>query len=390
MGFPYCVAMETGATVAGRIESLKRAVLLDGRDLLDLSMINPDILPSTFVIDKLHEHTIKPFNHRYSVARGIKKLREGFSDKYKRRFDVTIDPNSQVCAVNGTKDAIIHTLLASTAPGDSILVGAPTYPIYPTAAAFARLNVHTFDIQTDEDKMCDSIVDRARAIKAKVILLNFPNNPTGMTVTKGFFERLISSLAETNAIVINDFVYGEMGFSAEPVSLLSVRRSCLRLIETYSMSKAYSIPGWRVGAVCGDKNIVQAVANLKAKSDYGLFIPLQLAAGSLLSGNRDLVEPVRTQYRRRIALSVSELGNLGFEVRTPEGGASVWARLPSRLREMGSEKFCVDLLEREGIALLPGTTFGEKYREYLRIAMVATEEKLADMFSRMHKLLMES
>lgn len=365
------------------INELKRKLIFGGKEIIDLSMINPDILPSTYIIDKLHEFTIKPFNHRYAVSRGVRKLREAFCEKYRLRFGIKVDPETEVCVSSGTKDAIIHALLATTHPGDSVLVGAPTYPVYLSAAHLARVNVGFFEMDPDEAVMLNRIEAAIAKTGSRVLLLNFPNNPTGQTVSEDFYVKLGKITAATGVTVINDFVYGEMGYDAQPTSLLTMREQNPYVLETYSLSKAYSVPGWRVGAAIGNRSIIQDIARLKSHSDYGLFLPLQLAAAAVLTAKQDLVSPILNQYSKRRNFLVSGLQEAGWNAEAPKAGASLWVKLPDTLREKGATHFCRSLLESQEVLLTPGSLFGRGCDTSVRFALVCSEERLAEVLKRM-------
>lgn len=362
------------------ITALKRALVLRGEDITDLSMINPDILPSSFVVDKLHEFTIKPFNHRYGVSRGVRKLREAFSEKFEKTFDVRVDPEREVCAASGTKDGIIHVLHTVTEPGDAVLMGIPTYPMYLSAAKLARTIPVFFEMDPNEELMLGNIERALDATGARVILLNFPNNPTGVTVSGAFLQALAEVTVQRSVKVINDFVYGEMGYRSAAPSLLTIRGTNPNVVETYSLSKAYSVPGWRCGAVLGSEKIVRDVARLKSHSDYGTFLPIQFAAAAILTAKQDLVSPIVGQYSRRAETLVAGLRKLGWECALPQGGASVWVPLPHELAGRGSIAVCKELLERFKVLLTPGALYGRECDGYLRFALVHSEERLQEVF----------
>lgn len=362
------------------ITALKRSIILKGEEILDFSMINPDILPSSFVIDKLHEFSIKPFNHRYGVSRGVRKLREAFSSKYADKFQVVIDPEREVCATSGTKDGIIHVLHSVAEPGEPVLIGVPTYPMYISAAKLARTIPVFFEIDRNEELMLLNIERALSATNARVLLLNFPNNPTGMTASSSFYEHLSEMTVARGVKVINDFVYGEMGFQSQPVSLLSCRGINPNVVETYSLSKAYSVPGWRCGAVLGSEKIIRDISRLKSHSDYGLFLPIQFAGAAILTAKQDLVSPVRGQYSQRAEVLVGGLTKLGWSVSLPEGGASVWVPLPPEISSKGSVAVCKELLERFRLLLTPGALYGPECDRYLRFASVHNEARLHEVF----------
>lgn len=350
-----------------------------GKPVIDLSMINPDIPPETVLIDWLHEFSIKEKNHRYSVSRGVRKLREAFAAKYKKKFSVECNPESEICVSSGTKDALFHLFTCLASPGDVVLVGTPTYPVYETAAKLSRLHTAYFKIDRDEAFMLSEISKALEVTRAKILLLNFPNNPTGMTVSKDFYQKVTDIAQRWGTFIVNDFVYGEMGFHQQPHSLLELKSSYDKVLEIYSMSKAYGIPGWRVGAVFGDSEIIGEVSKLKSLSDYGLFIPFQLAASYALTTARDLVTPLVRQYHRRAEIISQGLKEAGWHVALPDAGAALWFELPEYIKIESSEVFARELLDSFGVMVSPGRQFGESADRFIRIALVTEDEKLIEV-----------
>ncbi len=341
----------------GELHARKLELLNQGNEVIDLSMINPDIPPSRLMLDKLMEATVRPVNHRYAVARGIRKLREAIAIKYKNAWEVQIDPESQVCATMGSKDAIEHVLMCLAADGDSVLMGIPAYPAFVSAALLARLKPTFFEISSDESVMLESISKAVAHHNPKILLLNFPNNPTGIAVSRDFYIRLADILGDRDIHVVNDFVYGEMMFDGSPgVSLLSVEGLKGRASEIYSMSKAYSVPGWRIGSLVGDPGLIARMAALKAHIDYGIFLPLQYAAAACLTSDLKQVKVVTEQYKERSQLLCDGLRRRGWTVRDPDAGCSVWCKMPKSAKF--TEQFATDLLNHGQIAVLPGAVFG--------------------------------
>jgi alanine-synthesizing transaminase len=392
-------------------------------------MINPDIPPPRILVDRLVEATLKVQNHRYAVARGVRRAREGFSALYQRCFGVPLDPDTEVCVTFGTKDAI-NTLFSLFASGASyrsdrsnyvpvtLLLPLPTYPGFIFAAHSAGLSVSYYKADGSEDSILASIGEAIKYYPFSVLVLNYPNNPTGLTVSADFYRRLGVLLESTNVTVVNDFVYGEMGGG---VSVLSEQSLRYRSVETYSLSKAYSVPGWRIGAVMGVPTLVKAVARLKSAMDYGLFLPLQLAAGIVLSSGELVAQPVIKEYRSRAKILSDLLNSGGWEAPKfniigesdssfgVSSCSSIWAKLPERWRHLGSRYFAEKALNH-GIVVTPGCAFSNSsvtngslplgsevcnsksglagaivgdldssrnvYDQYVRFALVVKEEKL--------------
>jgi alanine-synthesizing transaminase len=367
------------------LQSKKVRLASEGRDLIDLSMINPDLVPPRVLIDRLIEATMKPQNHRYAVARGIRKLREAFAVKYASYFEVPVDADKEVCVTMGTKDALFNLLRCLTQPGGRVIVGTPTYPMHAAAAKLAHLECITFTISTDYEAMLREIDSQAGTTGARVVLLNFPNNPTGITVNRDFYLRLGTIAEKRGLFVINDFVYGEMGFGESAASMLRGGAARNWGAEIYSLSKAYNVPGWRIGACVGNSSIIARLAELKSLVDYGIFLPLQLAAAAALSTKEDLTAATVTTYRGRLTTLQRGLSKLGWETSMPQAGCCLWARVPASSRSLGATAYCEQLLDKQGIALTPGLLFGAEYEEWIRFAAVTPEERIREAIDRLYE-----
>lgn len=373
---------------SSELHEVRNLRIKQGKPVIDLSMINPDIPPETVLIDWLHEFSIKEKNHKYSVSRGIRKLREAFAVKYKKKFSIDLNPETEVCVSSGTKDALFHILTCLASPGDVVLVGSPTYPIYETAAKLSRLHTAYFKIDKDENQMLANIEKALEVTRAKVLVLNFPNNPTGITVTKDFYSRVSEVAQRWGTFIVNDFVYGEMGFKEQPISILHLKNTYEKVLEIYSMSKAYGIPGWRVGAVFGDSEVIGEISRLKSLSDYGLFLPFQLAASHALITGRDLVGPLVRKYNRRMDAIINGLKESGWSCSLPSAGAALWLELPEFIKVDNSGQFALELLNKYGVMVSVGSQFGDSYERFIRMALVADDEKLmevVDSFSELSK-----
>ena len=356
------------------LKTIRKSRLERGEQLLDLSMINPDLPPPRLLMDRLMEASMKVDNHRYAVSRGVRKLREAFATKYSSRFGVALDPETEICVTMGTKDALVEVLQVVCAPGDTVLLPSPSYPAHRALAEYAGLRIAYFTLSPSEDEMLAHIKSISSEKKVAAILLNFPNNPTGISVSSRFWQALKTYAFDANIFILNDFAYGELGFSsAQPPSLLEGGGRPKGCAETYTLSKAYSVPGWRVGALSGDEEIVREVAKLKAHVDYGIFLPIQYAAAAALSSKSDLVSGIREAYERRCRLLGTLLSGIGCEVAIPSAGASVWIKLP---RSFSGEECAIIMAEKHGILVMPGALFNTTFSDYVRIAVVAPEEKL--------------
>lgn len=371
------------------LHRLKMEILSSGRSLFDLSMINPDISPPRFIVDKLLEAGVKLSNHRYSVSRGIRRLRQAFAHKYESAFGVSVNPETEITVTMGTKDALVNALMCIAAPGERILLGRPSYPAHLSACHMPGLQADFFEINPDPRVMIAEIAEKLGSGGFKAVLINFPNNPTGITVDEDFYGELAALASRHRVFVINDFVYGEMGFDGKrQTSLLRGRLAPGLLLESYSLSKAYGVPGWRVGAVLGSDDVIASLARVKSHIDYGIFLPLQIAASAALCAGSELVSPAVHEYQNRAQILVRGLSRLGWQADMPQAGASVWAAMPPELvsEENGRDpsfNLAWRMLSEQSILPGPGTLFGPQYSRFLRFALVLSPERLYEVLKRL-------
>jgi len=370
-----------------RLQVEKARLLREGRNILDLSMINPDLAPPRILLDRLVEATLRPSHHRYAVSRGVRKLRDSFAVKYQDAFSVRLDPDREICVTFGSKDGIFSLLFGRQRKVKSVILPSPTYPAHRSAAELSGFAVRYFEVHPDEADTFRALEEVVLKNPGQIVLLNFPNNPTGCVVSTAFWEQVDTLATRTQSLVVNDFVYGEVGFEAQyPPSMLSACTAKTDRIELYSMSKAYSIPGWRVAAAVGDSEIIAELSTLKAHLDYGNFLPLQLSAAVALSSGPGVVHPIVAAYRERASALCRGLEQGGWTVRSPKAGCSVWAQLPAEY-ERESAEFLEKLLIEEGIAIAPGTYFGAQWGRWVRFALVASPDKLERVVERSSAVL---
>lgn len=361
------------------IQTEKARLLATGRAVCDLSMVNPDIPPPRFLVDTLSEAAVKGVNHRYAVSRGVRKLREALSERYDAVFGVSLSTETEICVTLGSKDALTQIALVLLKRGDDILVGEPTYAAFRFVAEYAGLKVRSFALSSDEGEMLNNLTAAMTEKPARAIFLNFPNNPTGQTVSGDFYRSVLAVARRSRTIVVNDFVYGEMTYSGNPaVSLLSVSDHEDAALETYSLSKAFSVPGWRVGAVLGASRLVREIAIAKSRVDYGLFLPIQIAAAAALSSQEPFVAQITERYRKRAEVLTRVLRSAGWEVSMPEAGASIWAKIPESCRVAGSDAVIQRLVER-GIIATGESFYGSAREGFVRFALVANEDRLLQL-----------
>ena len=364
--------------VLGIVNELKYDARRRGEDIIDFGLGNPDMPTPKHIVDKLIEASQKEANHRYSVSKGIYKLRLAITDWYKRKHDVDLDPNSEAIATIGSKEGIAHLALAITSPGDSVLVPTPTYPIHTYAFILANGDVIHVPLSADVD-FFDALLDAFKRNwpRPKVMIINFPHNPTTLVVGIDFFEKVVDFAKEHNLIVIHDFAYGDIVFDGyKAPSFLQVPGAKDVGIEFFTLSKSYNMPGWRVGFAVGNAEIINALARIKSYQDYGMFQPIQIAATVALNGPRDCVEEIRETYRSRRDVLCESLNRIGWEVTPPKATMMVWAEIPDRFKKIGSLEFCKKLLETAKVAVAPGIGFGEGGDHFVRFSLVENEHRI--------------
>jgi alanine-synthesizing transaminase len=363
----------------GKINDLKYRKRRAGIDVIDLGMGNPTDPPEPWVIDKLCEAARDARNHRYSVASGIHNLRREVAVKYEKRFGVGLDPDTEVVATIGSKEGFSHMCLALLGPGDTALVPAPSFPIHVHAIALASANVIALDVQNSETflgniaRVCESLFPRP-----KILILNYPHNPSSTVVERPFFEEIVKLARKYHFFVIHDFAYGDICFDGfEAPSFLAVEGAKEVGCEFTTMSKGYNMAGWRVGFAAGNRDMLNALKAIKGYYDYGIFQAVQIAAiVALRHGEPGRLAQV-AEYQQRRDVLVESLNRLGWDVQRPKAGMFVWAPIPEPWRSrLGSIDFAMKLLEEAEVAVSPGRGFGEAGEGYLRLALVENEQRL--------------
>lgn len=350
----------------------KAEVIAAGTDVVDLGFGNPDIPSPTQAVETLIEEVQHPWNHRYSVSRGVDDLRAALAGRYQRRFGVTLDPETEVIATIGAKEGLSHLLWVLLQRGDVAIVPEPSYPIHIYAPIIAGAEVRRAPISSEEDYF--EVVNRMFQNswpRPRVIVVSFPHNPTTKTVDLGFFQRLVDFARENEVVIVHDFAYADVSFDGyQPPSILEVPGASEVAVELYSLTKGHSMAGWRVGFLCGNADIVAALAKLKSYLDYGTFQPIQLAAAKAIETGDAYVEQVCEIYRERRDALVDGLTAGGWKVDRPAGTMFVWAEIPGPYADMGSLDFSIHLLEHAGVAVSPGVGFGPSGEGFVRFAMV--------------------
>jgi len=376
----------------GKINELKYRMRKQGADIIDLGMGNPRDVPDPKVIDKLCEAARDERNHGYSVSNGLRNLRNEIAKRYARKHGVVLDPDKEVLAGLGSKEVFSHMCLALLGPGDTAIVPAPSFPIHVYAVALASGNVISLDC-TQPDRFLSNISVVAEHLypKPKVLILNFPHNPTTTVIEKDFFVDVVNLAKKFNFMVIHDFAYGDVcvdGYQAP--SFLSVPGAKDVGVETVTMSKGYNMAGWRVGFCVGNPEMVKALATIKGYYDYGIFQPIQIAGIVALRDCEDLVAKQAMEYQRRRDVLVDGLRRIGWEVNPPKASMFVWAKYPKKWRDrMNSIDFAMKLLEEGEVAVSPGGGFGDAGEGYLRLALVENEQRLRQAVRQISRCLKE-
>ena len=359
------------------VNDLKAKARARGEDIIDFGMGNPDKPAPKHIVDKLVEAAQRPDTHRYSVSRGIPRLRKAICDWYKRKFDVDLDPDSETIVTIGSKEGLAHLALATVGPGDAVLVPNPAYPIHPYGFVIAGADIRHVPLTPDVDFFAElekSVKDSWP--KPKMLVLNFPGNPTTQCVELDFFERIVAFAREHQIWVIHDLAYGEICFDGyKAPSILQVPGAKDVAVEFYTLSKTYNMPGWRIGFMSGNPTLVAALARMKSYLDYGMFTPIQVAAITALEGPQECVAEISETYRKRRDVLCEGLNSIGWPVEKPKATMFVWARIPEQFREMGSLEFSKKLLMDAKVAVSPGIGFGEYGDEYVRFGLIENQHR---------------
>lgn len=351
-----------------------------GEDIIDLGMGNPDLPTPEPIVEKMVEATRNPRNHRYSTSRGLPNLRLEISRWYARRYNVDIDPETEAIATIGAKEGFSHLVLALVEPGDKVIVPDPSYPIHSFAATIAGCQLIKLPINDGPEETLEALrrLEYPRSEQPKLLVLSFPHNPTTATVELPFFEEVVAIARERGYLVIHDLAYADLGFDGhKPPSILQVKGAKDVAVEMFSMSKSYSMAGWRMGFCVGNKQAVYALTRLKSYLDYGMFQPIQIAGIIALRDCDEYVPQIAEVYRKRRDVLIKGLNSAGWNVPSPKGTMFVWAKIPQHFAKMGSLEFAKQLITKAGVAVSPGNGFGESGEGYVRFALVENEQRIA-------------
>ena len=375
--------------VFATVNDIKMEARRAGEDIIDLGMGNPDIGTPDHIVDKLVEASRKPHNHRYSASMGIRKLRMAIADWYRRRFDVEIDPETEAIVTIGVKEGMSHLILVSIRPGDVVFTPNPTYPIHPYSAIISGGDVRGIPVGPDQD-FFENLISATKQTwpKPKILILSYPHNPTTEVVDLTFFQKIVEFAREHDIMVVHDFAYADLTFDDyKAPSFLQAKGAKEVGVEFFSLSKSYSMPGWRVGFCVGNPEIVGALRRIKSYLDYGIFQPIQIAAIIALNGDQDCVQGIREVYKARRDTLITGLNRAGWDIPSPLGTMFVWARIPEPFRQMRSVEFSKFLIREAGVAVSPGLGFGEYGDEYVRFALIENNLRINQAVRGIRKIM---
>ena len=372
------------------IGDLKQQARARGEDIIDFGMGNPDQPTPEHIVQKLVETARRGDTHRYSQSRGIPRLRKAICDWYARRYGVTLDPESEAIVTLGSKEGLAHLALATTGPGDAILVPNPSYPIHPYGFVISGADIRHVPMADDENAFFEELESAIRNSwpRPKMLVLNFPSNPTTHCVELDFFEKVIAVAREHGIWVVQDLAYADLCFDGyDAPSILQVPDAREVAVEFFSMSKSYNMPGWRVGFCCGNRTLVGALARMKSYLDYGMFTPVQVAAIAALEGDQGCVDEIRAMYQARRDVLCAGLNAAGWPVEPPKATMFVWARIPEPYQAMGSLEFSKKLLEEARVAVSPGIGFGEYGEGYVRFGLIENEHRTRQALRNIKRMM---
>ena len=375
--------------VFNEVQALKLQARRRGEDIIDFGMGNPDEPTPPHIVDKLIEAAKNPRNHRYSASRGITRLRHAITAWYQRHYDVELDPESEAIVTIGSKEGLAHLALAMVSPGDVVLTPTPTYPIHPYSVIIAGGEVRGIPLRQNSDFFEDLTEAYRRTLpRPKMLIINFPHNPTTAVVDVTFFKKIVAFAKENSVYVIHDLAYADLVFDGyKAPSFLQVPGALVVGVEFFTLSKSYNMPGWRVGFCVGNPKMVGALQTIKSYLDYGIFQPIQIAAIIALNGPQDCVQQTIKLYRDRRDVLVDGLNRIGWKVEKPLATMFVWAPIPDAYRAMGSMEFSKLLLQEAKVAVSPGIGFGECGDGHVRFGLVENEHRTRQAIRGIKKAL---
>jgi len=370
------------------VTELKTAARARGEDIVDFGMGNPDQPTPQHIVDKLTEAVQRGDTHRYSQSRGLPRLRRAICNWYESRYDVSLDPESEAIVTIGSKEGLAHLALATMSTGDVVLVPNPAYPVHPYGFVIAGADIRHVPMIPGGDFFAElQKAIRDSWPRPKMLVLNFPGNPTTQCVELDFFEKVVEIAREHGIWVIHDLAYADIVFDGyKAPSILQVPGASEVAVESFTLSKSYNMPGWRVGFMCGNPTLLGALARMKSYLDYGIFTPIQVAAIKALEGPQDCVAEIRDMYRSRRDTLCDGLNRIGWEVPRPRATMFVWAPVPEPFRDMGSLEFSKMLLREAQVAVSPGVGFGQYGDDHVRISLIENEHRTRQAVRNIRRL----
>ncbi len=359
------------------VNELKAKARAEGEDIIDFGMGNPDQPTPEHIVKKMVEATVRNDTHRYSISKGIPRLRKAICSWYKNRYDVELDPETEAIVTIGSKEGLAHLALATLGPGDVVLVPNPAYPIHPYGVVIAGADLRHVKMLPDNDffSELEKAIDDSWP-KPKMLILNFPGNPTTQCVELEFFEKIVAIAKQHNIWVVHDIAYADIVFDGyQAPSILQVEGAKDIAVEFYSLSKSYNMPGWRVGFMCGNTQLVAALTRIKSYMDYGTFTPIQVAAITALEGPQECVQDICEMYKNRRDVLCEGLNSIGWHVEKPKATMFVWAPIPEPYREMGSVEFSKKMILDAKVAVSPGIGFGQYGDDHVRFSLIENEHR---------------
>lgn len=385
--------------IFAEVNDLKMKERHAGADVIDFSMGNPDGPAPKHIQEKLLEATVKDHNHGYSVSKGIYKLRLAMANWYKRRFDVTLDPETEVVATMGSKEGYSHLIQAIVNPGDVAVVPDPTYPIHAYAFVLAGGSVQKMELPYDETFNLDEdqfFINLEQAFcdafpKPKYVVVNFPHNPTSVMCQPSFYERIVAMAKKERFYVISDIAYADITFNGyKTPSILSVSGAKDVAVESFTLSKSYNMAGWRVGFVVGNPKLIGALQKIKSWLDYGMFTPIQIAATVALDGDQTCVAEITSKYEKRQKVMIEAFNAAGWNLKPTDASMFLWAEIPKELQYLGSLEFSKKLLVEAQVAVSPGIGFGQYGDNYVRIALIENQKRIRQAAKNIKKFIKEN
>ena len=360
------------------VNELKVEARKNGDDVIDFGMGNPDQKTPEHIIRKMQECANEDSVHRYSSSKGIPRLRQAISNWYEDKYNVSIDPEEEAIVTIGSKEGLAHLALATLNQGDSVIVPSPSYPIHPYGAVIAGAEIIYIKVESDDDEFFRSLDEAINNSwpTPKMIIANFPSNPTTKCVDLNFLKELVRIAKKYNIYLVHDIAYAEIVFDGyKAPSVLQVQGAKDIAVEFYTLSKSYNMPGWRIGFMCGNKKLVNALSRIKSYMDYGTYTPLQVGAIAALEGPQDCVENIRLMYKSRRDVLCKGLNDIGWSVTPPKATMFVWAEIPEKYKNLGSLEFSKILLNETKVAVSPGIGFGKHGDDFVRFSLIENEQR---------------